>query len=132
MSVVARQPRGIRTGGRFAPNVRTEPSLTLSPGMASSAIYRHYTENDMGKAEQRNLSRRLIQGVHDSGLLKKMAGNRNLADVESVLAAARDNDKLDAAIHAVLDNERRNPGVTHPDSIGFQLCRHLLQAEHAR
>ena len=131
MSVTARHPRGVRTGGRFAPGVRKEPSLTLSPGMASAALYRRYTENEMDQDEQRILSRRLVQGVHDSGLLRKMAGTRGINDAGAVLAAAHDDEKLDAAIHAVVTNEQRNPGTVHPDSIGFQLCRHLLRAQRA-
>jgi hypothetical protein len=131
MSVVVRQPRGIPAGGRFAPTTRTEPSLSLSPGMTAANIYRRYTENDMDKTEQRNLSRRLVQGAYDSRLLHKMAGNRNVADAEGVLADAQDNAKLDAAIQAVVTNEQRSPGTVHPDSIGFQLCRNLLQARRA-
>lgn len=131
MSVTTRHPRGTRAGGRFAPDVRTEPSLTLSPGTASAAIYRRYTENEMDKTEQRDMSRRLVRGAYDSRLLHKMAGNRNMDDVEGVLAAAQDDEALDAAIHAVVTNEQRNPGTVHPDSIGFQLCRNLLQARRA-
>lgn len=131
MSVTARHPRGTRAGGRFAPGVRTEPSLTLSPGMASAEIYRRYTENEMDKAEQRDMSRRLVRGAYDSRLLHKMAGTRNIDDPADVLTAAQDDETLDAAIHAVVTNEQRNPGTVHPDSIGFQLCRSLLQARRA-
>lgn len=74
------------------------------------------------------MSRRLVWGAYDSGLLRRMAGSRNITDVDDVLAASQDNEKLDAAIHAVVSNEQRNPGVTTPDSIGFQLCRNLLKA----
>jgi hypothetical protein len=131
MSVTTRHPRGTRAGGRFAPDVRTEPSLTLSPGMASAEIYRRYTENEMDKAEQRDMSRRLVRGAYDSRLLHKMAGTHAINDPSDVLAAAQDDEKLDAAIHAVVLNEQRNPGTVHPDSIGFQLCRQLLNAERA-
>lgn len=127
MTAVTRQPRGIRAGGRFAPQVRAEPSLALSPGMTSAAIYRRYTEDGMDRAEQRTLSRRLIEGVHDSGLLRKMAGAANLRDVDRVLAAAQDTGRLDTAIDSVVTHEHASPGTTHPDSIGFKLCRNLLE-----
>jgi hypothetical protein len=128
---IARHPRGTRAGGRFAPDVRTEPSLTLSPGMASAEIYRRYTENEMDKTEQRDMSRRLVRGAYDSRLLHKMAGTQNINAPADVLAAAQDDETLDAAIHAVVINEQRNPGTVHPDSIGFQLCRQLLNTRHA-
>ncbi|QOT19537.1 hypothetical protein [Paenarthrobacter sp. YJN-5] len=131
MSITARHPRGTRSGGRFAPDVRTEPSLTLSPGMASAEVYRRYTENEMTKAEQRDMSRRLVRGAYDSKVLHKMAGTANINEAGDVLAAAQDDEKLDAAIHAVVTNEQRNPGTVHPDSIGFQLCRQLLNAQRA-
>lgn len=131
MNAITRHPRGTRAGGRFAPNVRTEPSLTLSPGMASAEIYRRYTENEMDKAEQRDMSRRLVRGAYDSKLLHKMVGTANVNEAGDVLAAAQDDEKLDAAIHAVVINEQRNPGTVHPDSIGFQLCRQLLNAGRA-
>lgn len=132
MTTVTRQPRGIRTGGRFAPQIRAEPSLALSPGMTSSVIYRRFTENGMDKAEQRTMSLRLIQGVHDSGLLRKMAGTANVHDVDKVLAAAQDTRRLDTAIESVIAHEHTNPGTTHPDSIGFKLCRNLLEQVRGR
>ncbi|GAA4032778.1 hypothetical protein GCM10023063_15140 [Arthrobacter methylotrophus] len=125
---ITRHPRGTRAGGRFAPEVRPEPSLTLTPGIASAEVYRRYTENEMDKTEQRNLSRRLVRGAYDSKLLHRMAGTRNISDVGDVLASAQDDEKLDAAIHAVVTHEQRNPGVVASETIAFQLCRSLLNA----
>jgi hypothetical protein len=131
VSTVARHPRGTRAGGRFAPDVRTEPSLTLSPGMASAEIYRRYTENKMGKTEQRELSRRLVRGAYDSRLLHRMVGTRDIDAAGDVLAAAQDDEKLDEAIHAVVVHEQRSPGVVASDTIAFQLCKNLLKTHRA-
>ncbi|MBG0738819.1 hypothetical protein IV500_05215 [Paeniglutamicibacter antarcticus] len=54
-------------------------------------------------------------------MLHRMAGNRNRNEVDAVMAAATDDDKLDAAIH----------GVTPADSIAFQLCRNLLATQRS-
>lgn len=85
----------------------------------------------MGRDEQRSISRRLIRNAHDSRLLHRMAGIRNVHKVGDVLADAQDDGMLDSAIDAVIQNERRNPGAVDPDSVGFQLCRHLLQVKQA-
>lgn len=127
--MISREPRGIRTGGRFAADSRAEPSLTLARGPAASNLYRRYTENEMSRTEQRELSRRMIRTVHEAGTLTRMAGLKNLSAVYGVLEAAQDDDRLDAAIHAVVNHEQRHPGTVAPETIGYQLCRRLLAAE---
>jgi hypothetical protein len=127
----ARQPRGIPVGGQFAPAQRSEPFFALSTDKADITLYHRFTSNGMDRTEQRNVSRRLVKAAYDSGLLLKMVGARNIDDVAGVLSDSRDNAKLDAAIHAVSSYEQRNPGTVNPDSIGFQICRRLLQARRA-
>ena len=126
-----RQPRGVASGGQFASTAHAEPSLTLVPGTTTPGAFRRYTEDGMDQAEQRAISRRLVQGAYDSGLLRKMAGTQNSHDVPGVLASSRNDRKLDCAIDAVIERERNSPGSVRPDTLGFQLCRQLLHAQRA-
>ncbi|WP_427019378.1 hypothetical protein ACQCSX_22050 (plasmid) [Pseudarthrobacter sp. P1] len=123
-----RQPQGIRTGGRFATTVRTEPATSLHPAQVTAGRYRRYTKNGMSQHEQRARSRRLVQETYDSGQLGRMAGTLHAGHAAAVLAASQRDDVLDAAIHAVVIDEQRNPGLARPETLGFLLSRKLLLA----
>lgn len=124
MSLPSRVPAGVRAGGRFAPGLHAEPALVLGAGAAS--FHRRYTGDEMSAHEQRTLSRRLVKGVHESGVLARMVGSKNAAAAHEVLAAAGDDATLDKAIRAVLHREQLHPGSVPPEKLGFHLCRQLL------
>lgn len=123
------QPRSLATG-RFLPGP-TAPESPVTIGATQAAqrqsnAYRHLSEGGIHADDRRRLGQESLRELLASGMLHRMVGTSNIAAVEQIMAASRDTAAMDAALDAVADMERREPGSVPPGAFGKKLAAELF------
>ncbi|MCC3292994.1 hypothetical protein [Arthrobacter sp. zg-Y1110] len=120
---------GVTAGGQFASRGRQESPVSLSDRRSENALFHNMTRGTMELSQQRPLARSAVRKAIGDGSAARMLGRNGAGDIAVIEAAVRQDRKLDAAVDALVEQERKHPGRIPSNALGYHLCRQLLQAE---
>lgn len=120
---------GVPAGGQFAKRSRGEASVSLGASTHENALFHNMTRGTMSLAQQRPLARTAVREAFEDGSVRRMLGWEGAHEAESIRAAAGQDRKLDAAVAALVEQERRTPGRIPSAALGYHISKQLLLAE---
>lgn len=119
---VARQPKGIPTGGRFAATTHAEPEVSIKVP-SNPGLYRLVFEDSPAPEEARSYARQALEQTLDGDDFDVVYASEQKAGIRE--EGARD-DAVDNAL------ERLSESVPRPHHFGADLAAELLRSHEER